>query len=281
MMMKNDMAVHALNQLVTRLTPADRAYVGDLRAYLNGRSLFGNAAAVTSAVTAMVQDLLEAEAEGETAQTLLGDSPQGMARELLSNLPRPRLRDHLIPISVMMAFSWIFLLLSGGARIDARGLTISAAAFLILPLVLCLALAAAFQLLAASVYAKNPRLRKQRAIAGLMVLGVGACGVLLWLGVWPPQWWRLTVPTGWSVVLIVTAVLVYVGLQLWLAHGTWTRLVPSLGLVVLMGWFISWRLLSATNPPILYPLVGGVVTAMLLVAFAAAAVVARRGTRQA
>lgn len=138
-MNKQQEHLNAISSLQGKLTKENKAYMRKLHAYLILASAFHEQEErATELLLSIYQDVLDAQADGQSAEDFLGKDSKQMADELLSDLPPIRwyygLR--LTGIISLVYISWFFLGLfgvTGEMVLEWRGLLCDLLLALILP----------------------------------------------------------------------------------------------------------------------------------------------------
>ncbi|WP_125703542.1 DUF1129 domain-containing protein [Lacticaseibacillus daqingensis] len=244
-MSKADEYRDEMNRLEPQLTEADQQYMSDLRTYFGFGSFGFNEEALNQALLSMMQDLLEAEAAGEDARSLFGDSPKAMADEIMATLPKQRLRDNLPLVGLIVGLSWVFLLLGGGSATKA-GMMLSGFSFLLVPVVEALGIAAIFAVIRATVYPQNKWLRKPKVAGGLVgLIFIAVMGIMLLLYLRKPIIWPILVPTPWDYGLLA---LVTGGYLVFLAREKDANNLPLMVMTLLLAGLAAFALYDAQHP---------------------------------
>lgn len=138
-MNKQQEHLNAISSLQGKLTKENKAYMRKLHAYLMLASAFHEQEErATELLLSIYQDVLDAQADGQSAEDFLGKDSKQMADELLSDLPPIRwyygLR--LTGLISLVYISWFFLGLfgvTGEMVLEWRGLLCDLLLALILP----------------------------------------------------------------------------------------------------------------------------------------------------
>ncbi|HFI0631876.1 TPA: hypothetical protein ACGO4G_000413 [Streptococcus suis] len=138
-MNKQQEHLNAISSLQGKLTKENKAYMRKLHAYLMLASAFHEQEErATELLLSIYQDVLDAQADGQSAEDFLGKDSKQMADELLSDLPSIRwyygLR--LTGLISLVYISWFFLGLfgvTGEMVLEWRGLLCDLLLALILP----------------------------------------------------------------------------------------------------------------------------------------------------
>ncbi|WP_321538166.1 hypothetical protein [Streptococcus suis] len=138
-MNKQQKKLNAISSLQGKLTKENKAYMRKLHAYLILASAFHEQEErATELLLSIYQDVLDAQADGQSAEDFLGKDSKQMADELLSDLPPIRwyygLR--LTGLISLVYISWFFLGLfgvTGEMVLEWRGLLCDLLLALILP----------------------------------------------------------------------------------------------------------------------------------------------------
>ncbi|CYV00849.1 membrane protein [Streptococcus suis] len=199
-MNKQQEHLNAISSLRGRLTKENKAYMRKLHAYLILASAFHEQEErATELLLSIYQDVLDAQADGQSAEDFLGKDSKQMADELLSDLPPIRwyygLR--LTGIISLVYISWFFLGLfgvTGEMVLEWRGLLCDLLLALILP-------SSAFFILKNLVYERSK-------IKSCLLMGtwgfsfVGLVGLRFWIsrqfyeGIPLPLWASLLIILG-------------------------------------------------------------------------------------
>ncbi|WP_258089034.1 DUF1129 family protein [Weissella fangxianensis] len=83
-----DKLIKQNNQLRAQLTEKNEKYYSDLLLYMRLNSFMKDQAAIESNLLEIVQDIIEAQSEGLTAEQYFGKNPQILADELLRQVPK-------------------------------------------------------------------------------------------------------------------------------------------------------------------------------------------------
>lgn len=82
----NELVKH--NRLLQRKLNAENArYYGDLLLYLRGKSVFKDDQIIEEKALEILQDILDAQSVGQSAETYFGQNPKVVADDLLANVP--------------------------------------------------------------------------------------------------------------------------------------------------------------------------------------------------
>ena len=85
--MTSEQLIEKNNQLREQLNPANKAYYENLLLYLRTKSLSKNDHQVETLLLEILQDMLEAQANGVSSEDYFGKSPQTYANDLIKVLP--------------------------------------------------------------------------------------------------------------------------------------------------------------------------------------------------
>ncbi|HEM5166551.1 DUF1048 domain-containing protein [Streptococcus parasuis] len=202
-MNKQQKKLNAISSLQRMLTKENKAYMRKLHAYLMLASAFHEQGErATELLLSIYQDVLDAQADGQSAEDFLGKDSKQMADELLSDLPPIRwyygLR--LTGLISLVYISWFFLGLfgvTGEMVLEWRGLLCDLLLALILP-------SSAFFILKNLVY--EPSKNKSYLLMGMWGLSfVGLVGLRFWIsrqfyeGVPLPLWASILILLGIAV----------------------------------------------------------------------------------
>lgn len=178
-MNKQQEHLNAISSLQGKLTKENKAYMRKLHAYLLLASAFHEQEErATELLLSIYQDVLDAQADGQSAEDFLGKDSKQMADELLSDLPPIRwyygLR--LTGLISLVYISWFFLGLfgvTGEMVLEWRGLLCDLLLALILP-------SSAFFILKNLVYERSKI--KSYLLMGMWGLSfVGLVGLRFWI----------------------------------------------------------------------------------------------------
>ena len=138
-MNKQQKNLNAISSLQGKLTKENKAYMRKLHAYLILASAFHEQEErATELLLSIYQDVLDAQADGQSAEDFLGKDSKQMADELLSDLPPIRWHYglRLTGLISLVYISWFFLGLfgvTGEMVLEWRGLLCDLLLALILP----------------------------------------------------------------------------------------------------------------------------------------------------
>ncbi|AER19821.1 DUF1129 domain-containing protein [Streptococcus suis] len=200
-MNKQQKKLNAISSLQRMLTKENKAYMRKLHAYLMLASAFHEQGErATELLLSIYQDVLDAQADGQSAEDFLGKDSKQMADELLSDLPPIRwyygLR--LTGLISLVYISWFFLGLfgvTGEMVLEWRGLLCDLLLALILP-------SSAFFILKNLVYERSKI--KFYLLMGMWGLSfVGLVGLRFWIS---RQFYESLPLPLWASLLVILGV---------------------------------------------------------------------------
>ncbi|WP_238141478.1 hypothetical protein [Streptococcus suis] len=200
-MNKQQEHLNAISSLQGKLTKENKAYMRKLHAYLILASAFHEQEErATELLLSIYQDVLDAQADGQSAEDFLGKDSKQMADELLSDLPPIRwyygLR--LTGIISLVYISWFFLGLfgvTGEMVLEWRGLLCDLLLALILP-------SSAFFILKSLVYERS----KIKSYLLMGTWGLSFVGLII-LRFWISRQFYEGVPLPlWASLLIILGI---------------------------------------------------------------------------
>lgn len=86
--MNNDNLINRNNQLREKLNSENKRYYEDLLTYIRGKSTFNREKDVEKILLDMLHDLIDAQSNGQSAESYFGREPQSLADEILKTLPK-------------------------------------------------------------------------------------------------------------------------------------------------------------------------------------------------
>lgn len=86
--MNNDNLINRNNQLREKLNSENKRYYEDLLTYIRGKSTFNREKDVEQILLDMLHDLIDAQSNGQSAESYFGREPQSLADEILKTLPK-------------------------------------------------------------------------------------------------------------------------------------------------------------------------------------------------
>ncbi|WP_273706299.1 hypothetical protein [Leuconostoc mesenteroides] len=86
--MNNDNLINRNNQLREKLNSENKQYYEDLLTYIRGKSSFNREKDVEQILLDMLHDLIDAQSNGQSAESYFGKEPQSLADEILKTLPK-------------------------------------------------------------------------------------------------------------------------------------------------------------------------------------------------
>lgn len=86
--MNNDNLINRNNQLREKLNSENKQYYEDLLTYIRGKSTFNREKDVEQILLDMLHDLIDAQSNGQSAESYFGKEPQSLADEILKTLPK-------------------------------------------------------------------------------------------------------------------------------------------------------------------------------------------------
>lgn len=195
-MNKSKQYLNQINRLKKQLNPKDLKYFDDLQTYMSTESLFFNEEIIYSQLLNMIQDLLDANEDNISAEEFFGNDPKTMANEILSELPRPKLRDQGGFITLIIGISWICLLLSG--QNDAQGMLLNSLSFILVPIIEIMTVYIFMQLLHYSVYQKH---QTTFYLLGGLLFIIGTFLIVFIVRI-PSMGFSILIPNPWNLYLL-------------------------------------------------------------------------------
>lgn len=92
------------------LNPINEEYYGSLLVYIRGKSFFKDEKSLEGALFEILQDILDAQENGETAEEYFGKQPKEIADELLKETPTNFLDSLKLVAAVLFVYSLISML---------------------------------------------------------------------------------------------------------------------------------------------------------------------------
>lgn len=100
------------NRLRTKLTEENQTYYEDLMVYMRTVNIFNEEEEVEQTLLQVLQDILEAQENGESAEAFFGQKPQEAADQMIQNFGKPSPKVFLEIVGIVFGVSSFFSLLS-------------------------------------------------------------------------------------------------------------------------------------------------------------------------
>ncbi|MGO0154343.1 hypothetical protein ACTL31_01960 [Leuconostoc mesenteroides] len=106
--MNNDNLINRNNQLRKQLNSENKQYYEDLLIYIRGKSIFNREKDVEQILLDMLHDLIDAQSNGQTAESYFGRNPQSLADEILKTLPKSFFETLKLTCYIMFGYVLFF-----------------------------------------------------------------------------------------------------------------------------------------------------------------------------
>lgn len=111
-MTKTELLIEKNNQLREQLTPENKEYYEDILIYIRTKSFFHSEEDVENLLMELLNDILEAQINGETAISYFGNNPQQSVDNLLKQLPKVGFKEQSSLLAIVFGISSFFSLFS-------------------------------------------------------------------------------------------------------------------------------------------------------------------------
>ncbi|GMA68934.1 hypothetical protein GCM10025879_01800 [Leuconostoc litchii] len=106
--MNNDNLINKNNQLREKLNLENKRYYEDLLIYIRGKSTFNRENDVEQILLDMLHDLIDAQNNGQSAESYFGRDPQLLADEILKTLPKSFFETLKLACYIMFGYVLFF-----------------------------------------------------------------------------------------------------------------------------------------------------------------------------
>lgn len=117
-MTKEEKLIEENNELREKLTPENKEYYGKILIYIRTKSLFHAELDIDLILIEILNDILEAQSNGESAEDFFGKKPQPMLDMLLNQLPKITTQKKVKLILMVFGISTLFSLFSSLTKIN-------------------------------------------------------------------------------------------------------------------------------------------------------------------
>lgn len=111
-MTEKEKLIEKNNELREQLTPENKKYYENVLIYLRTKSLFHDELAIENILMELLQDILEAQKNNESAESYFGKKPQEQLDIMLKQLPRIPVKKKLSLVFIVFVISTTFSLFS-------------------------------------------------------------------------------------------------------------------------------------------------------------------------
>lgn len=125
--MKADSLIEENDQLRKQLTPENKQYYEELMTYIRANSTFKSDLDVEQILLDILNDILEAQSNNQTAQSYFGKNPKESADDILKSLPRNLTETLKFALSIALGYIVVFMipsLTTPGIKTDLGNLII-------------------------------------------------------------------------------------------------------------------------------------------------------------
>jgi hypothetical protein len=125
--MKADSIIEKNGQLRKHLTPENKQYYEELMTYIRANSTFKSDLDVEQILLDILNDILEAQSNNQTAQSYFGKNPKESADDILKSLPRNLTETLRFALSITLGYIVVFMipsLTTPGIKTDLGNLII-------------------------------------------------------------------------------------------------------------------------------------------------------------
>lgn len=125
--MKADSLIEENGQLRKQLTPENKQYYEELMTYIRANSTFKSDLDVEQILLDILNDILEAQSNNQTAQSYFGKNPKESADDILKSLPRNLTKTVKFALSIALGYIVVFMipsLTTPGIKTDLGNLII-------------------------------------------------------------------------------------------------------------------------------------------------------------
>lgn len=198
-------------QLQEKLTPENEKFYSDILIYCRLKGFFLDDERLEAQLLEVLQDILEAQENGETATDYFGESSVETAQGLLTNLPKTSWLESLKLVGMIFGISSLITLgtqLGGGTRL------INVSEYLMGLIAGIFFVGTILVVLKDSIYSKL--LQKKWILYIVLSVISGLSFILWWSGKYitlPALQWQLSRPQMACLILVVSVVLVYLALR--------------------------------------------------------------------
>lgn len=195
-----------MNTMETQLTPTDKAWFDELREYTTLAGLMRDETAINAQLFAMMSDLVAAEQDGVSAESLFGQAPKEMADALIKQLPPARWQTNLGLVGITFGITWAFQLI-GGSVINGK-MVLNLLTFLAVPALTIVVIFGLLALIRSQIYATARLLRSK--VGGFLVLWAllaAYIGAVVAMAILMPPLLVVTLSLPWALVVVGIATL--------------------------------------------------------------------------
>lgn len=189
------------NRLREQLSIENQKYYENLLLYMRTNSLFHNDQEVEESLLQILQDILEAQANGESAQSYFGQNPDAVADDLLANISKTSRKEVLQLVGIIFGISTLFSLFNqlSENRIDFLFLLLNG-------LLSFLAVFLLFKVMNRQVY-KN----KFYSVIFLWVIFSAVLGIYFFISAYTPPLLTVHLSSQTAIILLALLIIVMTG----------------------------------------------------------------------
>ena len=228
-MTKEEQLIELNNKLREQLTPENKDYYEKVLIYLRTKSIFHNELDVEALLIELLQDILEAQKNNETAENYLGKAPQETLDLLLKQLPQVPLKKKINLSLIVFVISSAFSLFSSLTK------PVPSINFLTLILngIISLVFVSLFFYLI-NRYTFKPNKSKKIEFLAIFLLSFLFIGLTFLSNYLGDIWLNIRVPAGTSLLIVWLALLI---VSLWIIvkkKKEYYYAIPSMALLALL-----------------------------------------------
>lgn len=191
------------NELREKLTEGNKAFYEDLLVYTRTAGLLYNDQEIESNLMQILQDILLAQNDGESAESYFGKNPQEVADELIQNMGKVSKKEFLKLVGLLFGISSFFSLFS---QLTSIGNQLNLLVLVLNGLISLLGVSAATYAVHKSVYLKIAR----KKYLSFLLIWLASCliiGAFVLVEIFTPSVFILTIPNLGVMIIIVVLVL--------------------------------------------------------------------------
>lgn len=175
----------ATNKILKQFNEENKTYFEELRSYLLISSLLYDETSMNEQIYSIVQDLLEAQKNGESAINFFGNQPKSIADEILKHSKLSSWKERFQLIGIIVGITWTFSFISDFSNYGP--VTINPLKYLLLTLLAVLMVGATFKVMKISSFKKKTKISKTKEFLRIWLFFVVYIGLSLIIMIFVPN----------------------------------------------------------------------------------------------
>ena len=175
----------ATNKILKQFNEENKTYFEELRSYLLISSLLYDETSMNEQIYSIVQDLLEAQKNGESAINFFGNQPKSIADEILKHSKLSSWKERFQLIGIIVGITWAFSFISDFSNYGP--VTINPLKYLLLTLLAVLMVGATFKVMKISSFKKKTKISKTKEFLRIWLFFVVYIGLSLMIMIFVPN----------------------------------------------------------------------------------------------